>query len=114
MIIFRIMWSVAVLGAALLVVGVESNYPVFEPSHTMKQLLVPADAAIGSVVYRLRATDPDKDYPLTFAATGNHTLPITASIFRNPVPLSADDAHLESVDRTEGAGNDVATFPATQ
>ncbi|KAL1117783.1 hypothetical protein AAG570_004098 [Ranatra chinensis] len=35
----------------------------------MRLLLLPSDARIGSVIYRLRATDADKDYPLTFAAT---------------------------------------------
>ncbi|XP_014250351.1 cadherin-86C [Cimex lectularius] len=46
-----------------------SNYPVFDVNTQMQLLLVPADARIGSVIYRLRATDSDRDYPLMFAAT---------------------------------------------
>ncbi|XP_054258885.1 cadherin-86C-like [Macrosteles quadrilineatus] len=54
--------------AALLVVT-EANYPVFDASNNMRHLLLPSDTRIGTVIYRLRATDPDRDYPLSFAAT---------------------------------------------
>lgn len=47
-----------------------ANYPVFEAAGQLKQLLVPADVHIGSVIYRLRASDSDHDYPLQFDATG--------------------------------------------
>lgn len=40
--------------------------PKFDPSTRMRLVLVPADAAVGSVIYRLRATDEEFDYPLQF------------------------------------------------
>lgn len=55
---------------AALLVGTDGNYPVFEAAYNMRNLLLPSDTRIGSIVYRLRATDADRDYPLTFAATG--------------------------------------------
>lgn len=45
--------------------------PVFDPSTLMRLVLVPADAAVGSVIYRVRASDPDFDYPLHFELIGN-------------------------------------------
>ncbi|XP_052739309.1 cadherin-86C [Bicyclus anynana] len=44
--------------------------PVFDPSTLMRLVLVPADAAVGSVIYRVRASDPDFDYPLHFELIG--------------------------------------------
>lgn len=32
----------------------------------MNEVLIPADAAVGSVIYRLRASDTAFDYPLAF------------------------------------------------
>uniref|UniRef100_A0A1A9UX48 Cadherin domain-containing protein n=1 Tax=Glossina austeni TaxID=7395 RepID=A0A1A9UX48_GLOAU len=40
--------------------------PKFDPSTRMRLVLVPSDAQVGSVIYRLRATDEEFDYPLTF------------------------------------------------
>lgn len=40
--------------------------PKFDPSTRMRLVLVPADAAVGSVIYRLRASDEEFDYPLQF------------------------------------------------
>ncbi|KAJ1531684.1 hypothetical protein ONE63_000353 [Megalurothrips usitatus] len=37
----------------------------------MRVLLVPRDAAVGAVIYRLRATDSDFDYPLHFDVGGD-------------------------------------------
>lgn len=37
----------------------------------MRLVLVPADAQVGSVIYRLRATDEEFDYPLTFEFVGD-------------------------------------------
>ncbi|CAG9806607.1 unnamed protein product [Chironomus riparius] len=45
--------------------------PVFDPSTTMRLVLVPADAAVGSVIFRLRASDEEFDYPLTFELVGD-------------------------------------------
>lgn len=44
--------------------------PVFDPSTLMRLVLVPADAAVGSVIYRVRASDPDFEYPLHFELIG--------------------------------------------
>lgn len=44
--------------------------PKFDPSTRMRVVLVPADAAVGSVIYRLRATDEEFDYPLQFELVG--------------------------------------------
>lgn len=44
--------------------------PKFDPTTRMRLVLVPADAAVGSVIYRLRATDEEFDYPLTFELVG--------------------------------------------
>ncbi|XP_055908352.1 cadherin-86C [Eupeodes corollae] len=45
--------------------------PKFDPSTRMRLVLVPADAQVGSVIYRLRATDEEFDYPLTFELVGD-------------------------------------------
>lgn len=45
--------------------------PVFDPSTTMRLVLVPADALVGSVIFRLRASDDEFDYPLTFELVGD-------------------------------------------
>lgn len=44
--------------------------PKFDPSTRMRLVLVPADATVGSVIYRLRATDEEFDYPLQFELAG--------------------------------------------
>lgn len=45
--------------------------PRFDPTTLMRLVQVPADAAVGSVIYRLRATDEDFDYPLQFDLIGD-------------------------------------------
>ncbi|XP_057668019.1 cadherin-86C [Diorhabda carinulata] len=50
----------------LLVNGV----PRFDPSAQFRDILVPADAAVGAVFYRLRASDLTFDYPLVFSLQG--------------------------------------------
>lgn len=40
--------------------------PEFDSTAAMKDILIPADAAVGTVVYRLRASDPFFDYPLVY------------------------------------------------
>lgn len=50
---------------------VEGNYPVFDYTTRMRILLIPADVRPGSVIYRLRGTDADYDYPLKFDVAGN-------------------------------------------
>jgi hypothetical protein len=55
----------------LMCYSVVANYPVFDISTQMRSLLIPASVKLGTIIYRLRASDSDKDYPLTFDATGN-------------------------------------------
>ncbi|XP_063530752.1 cadherin-86C isoform X1 [Cydia strobilella] len=50
--------------------GALGGEPVFDPTTLMRLVLVPADAAAGSVIYRVRASDPDFDYPLHFELIG--------------------------------------------
>jgi len=57
---------------------VEANKPVFDVSNSMRLLMLPADARPGSVVYKLRASDADDDYPLTFRAFGRHKTPYSS------------------------------------
>lgn len=45
--------------------------PRFDTSTDMGLVLVPADAEVDSVIFRLRATDQDADFPLVFEITGN-------------------------------------------
>lgn len=57
--------------AAAVIVTVAGNYPTFEGAADFRDsLMVPAGAPVGSLIYRLRASDHDKDYPLYFQATG--------------------------------------------
>lgn len=60
--------SLAVVAVA--VISVAGNYPTFEGAAEFRDLMVPAGASVGSLIYRLRASDHDKDYPLYFQATG--------------------------------------------
>lgn len=48
--------------------------PKFDPTTRMRLVLVPADAQVGSVIYRLRASDEEFDYPLTFELVGMENL----------------------------------------
>lgn len=45
--------------------------PRFDTSTDMGLVLIPADAEVDSVIFRLRATDQDADFPLVFEVTGN-------------------------------------------
>lgn len=64
-------WLLAM--AAISVVTVAGNYPTFEGAAEFRDMMVPAGASVGSLIYRLRASDHDKDYPLYFQATGKST-----------------------------------------
>ncbi|RZC32411.1 cadherin-86C, partial [Asbolus verrucosus] len=50
-----------------------ASIPLLDPTTQLRQVLVPADAAIGSIIYRLRASDPTVDYPLMFGLQGEAT-----------------------------------------
>ena len=62
-----------------LVTVASGNKPVFDLSNNMRLLLLPADTKMGSVIYRLRASDADDDYPLKFSAFGKELILIIIS-----------------------------------
>lgn len=62
-----LLWSGLILHLIAYTRGAD---PKFDPSTRMKLVLVPADAAVGSVIYRLRASDDEIDYPLKFELVG--------------------------------------------
>ncbi|CAH1738147.1 unnamed protein product [Aphis gossypii] len=63
-------WTTLLAMTAVAVVTVAGNYPTFEGAGDFRDsLMVPAGAPVGSLIYRLRASDHDKDYPLYFQAT---------------------------------------------
>ena len=64
--LFTICWML-VLGLVQRTVGLD---PKFDPSTRMRLVLVPADAQVGSVIYRLRAPDEEFEYPLQFELVG--------------------------------------------
>ena len=45
---------------------VAANLPTFDEDSRMRILLLPATTRVGSIIYRLRASDPEFDYPLQF------------------------------------------------
>ncbi|KAK9879230.1 hypothetical protein WA026_004080 [Henosepilachna vigintioctopunctata] len=47
--------------------------PRFDSTALLRNVLVPADASVGSIIYRLRASDPTFDYPLKFTIRGEYT-----------------------------------------
>ncbi|XP_014475326.1 PREDICTED: cadherin-86C-like [Dinoponera quadriceps] len=55
---------------------VEGARPRFDTSTDMGLVLIPADAEVDSVIFRLRATDQDADFPLVFEVTGNEKAPV--------------------------------------
>ncbi|XP_057327401.1 uncharacterized protein LOC130668904 [Microplitis mediator] len=57
----------------LVLVGIKSARPRFDTSTDMGNVLIPADAEVDSVIYRLRATDQDVDFPLVFEITATVT-----------------------------------------
>lgn len=61
--------------AAVAVFTVAGNYPTFDGAAEFRDMMVPAGAPVGSLIYRLRASDHDKDYPLYFQATGTYRHP---------------------------------------
>lgn len=62
------LWCFVILNFLALSQSVD---PKFDPSTRMRLVLVPSDATVGSVIYRLRATDEEFDYPLTFELMGD-------------------------------------------
>jgi hypothetical protein len=64
------MWLELLLPLFFLAGRGAANYPLFDESTKMRVLLVPADTRVGTTIYRLRATDSDYDFPLTFDVLG--------------------------------------------
>lgn len=83
------MWVLITL--VVLCSAAKANYPSFEASHRMRVLLVPADMRVGSVIYRLRATDPDYDYPLRFDVVGKRNTPCLLRLADNKKKLTCSD-----------------------
>lgn len=64
-------WTYLLLGClAPLAERAAAARPRFDTSTDMGLVLVPADAEVDSVIFRLRATDQDADFPLIFDITG--------------------------------------------
>ncbi|KAK0174736.1 hypothetical protein PV327_010472 [Microctonus hyperodae] len=57
----------------IIITGTKSARPRFDTSTDMGMVLVPADAEVDSVIFRLRATDQDADFPLIFDITATVT-----------------------------------------
>ena len=43
-------------------------------SANMRSVLLPADTQAGTVIYRLRASDADDEYPISFGVVGENIL----------------------------------------
>nr|CAD7260211.1 unnamed protein product [Timema shepardi] len=54
-----------------LLLAVNANVPLFDVSTSIRVLIVPYDARVGSAIYRLRGTDADFDFPLRFEVVGS-------------------------------------------
>lgn len=67
-----LMWYTLCVAVVLcyLPVLTEAVYPVFYLATQMSGLRLPADTEVGTIVYRLRASDAEKDYPLLFGIRG--------------------------------------------
>lgn len=66
--------SVIALWILCLCIGhAATSNPSFDPATSMRLVLVPADAAVGSVIYRIRASDEHFNYPLIFELWGDQT-----------------------------------------
>ena len=61
-----VLWTVLVAVCGLQVGVAAGNKPVFDLSNSMRLVLLPADTPVGSVIYKLRASDADDEYPLAF------------------------------------------------
>ncbi|XP_034949613.1 uncharacterized protein [Chelonus insularis] len=57
------------ISLSLVLMGTKGSRPRFDTSTDMGMVLVPADAEVDSVIFRLRATDQDVDFPLVFDIT---------------------------------------------
>ena len=57
-------------GSGSTAVAIVNNKPVLDLSNNMRHVLVPADTRPGTIIYRLRASDADDDYPLDFKIYG--------------------------------------------
>nr|XP_036217959.1 cadherin-86C [Bactrocera oleae]XP_036217960.1 cadherin-86C [Bactrocera oleae] len=65
-------WTISILFAVICPLHiVHCTDPKFDSLTRMRLVLVPADAQVGAVIYRIRATDEEFDYPLTFELIGN-------------------------------------------
>ncbi|CAL8106639.1 unnamed protein product [Orchesella dallaii] len=59
------------LGILLMLTGLScGNYPVLDVDTNMRIVLVPYDTPVGTIIYRLRASDSDNNFPLSFEVLG--------------------------------------------
>ena len=71
-----VLWTVLVAVCSGVAAG---NKPVFDLSNSMRLVLLPADTPVGSVIYKLRASDADDEYPLSFRKVNFSTFQSTTS-----------------------------------
>ncbi|XP_011499951.1 PREDICTED: cadherin-86C [Ceratosolen solmsi marchali] len=69
-------WLKTWICLSFLFAWVRAARPRFDVSTDMGMVLVPADAEVDTVIFRLRATDQDTDFPLIFEIIGTTTSPI--------------------------------------
>ncbi|KAL1491790.1 hypothetical protein ABEB36_012334 [Hypothenemus hampei] len=77
--------------------GPISTILVFDSTALLNEVLIPADAAVGSVIYRLRASDTLFDYPLRFDLWGSSTItvePLNCTRFNSRVSLLVCQANV--------------------
>ncbi|XP_068085197.1 cadherin-86C [Anabrus simplex] len=77
----------------LALTGARANFPLFDLSTLMRILLVPADAKVGSALYRFKASDSDFDFPLHFDVASG---PNSDVIRLEDLPCRRNESHCEA------------------
>ncbi|XP_069169456.1 cadherin-86C isoform X2 [Procambarus clarkii] len=62
--------TVALAAAAIMVPPADATVPQFYEADKMSALRLPSDTEVGELIYRVRASDADKNYPLLFDVHG--------------------------------------------
>ena len=69
-----ILWIVLVSFVSHFAVSlVSGNKPVLDVSNNMRLVLLPSDTKMGTVIYKLRASDSEEHYPLQFRVYGEES-----------------------------------------
>ena len=66
----NILWIVLVSFGSHFAGLVSGNKPVLDVSNNMRLVLLPSDTKMGTVIYKLRASDSEEHYPLQFRVYG--------------------------------------------